>query len=100
MEKMMAHYLSVLLVVKDQEAMAEYLKVGAAAVAKHEGRPFAGGPETKVLQEAHAPTKGVVLEFPSAQHAENWLSDPDLADIHALRNKGADVTILSLPSMA
>ena len=55
----MAHYLSVLLVVKDQEALAEYFKVGAAAVAKHEGRAFAGGPETKVLQESSAPSKGV-----------------------------------------
>ena len=95
----MAHYLSVLLVVKDQDALAEYFKVGAAAVAKHEGRAFAGGPETKALQEASASSKGVVLEFPSAQHAESWLSDPDLADVHALRDKGAEVTILSLPLM-
>lgn len=95
----MAHYLSVLLVVKDQNALAEYFRVGAAAVAKHEGKAFAGGPNTKVLQEASTPSKGVILEFPSPQHAENWLSDPDLADVHALRDKGADVTILSLPSM-
>lgn len=93
----MAHYLSVLLVVKDQEALAEYFKVGAAAVAKHEGRAFAGGPGTKVLQAPNELSKGVVLEFPSAQHAENWLSDPELADVHALRDRGADVTILSLP---
>jgi len=83
--------------VKDQDALAEYFKVGGAAVAKHKGRAFAGGPETKVLQEASGPTEGVVLEFPSAQHAEDWLSDPELADVHALRDKGADVTILSLP---
>lgn len=95
----MAHYLLVLLVVKDQDALAEYFKVGGAAVAKHGGRAFAGGPEAKVLQEANAPSKGVILEFPSAQHAENWLSDPDLADVHALRDKGADVTIISLPKM-
>ena len=95
----MSHYLSVLLVVKNQDALAEYFKVGAAAVAKHEGRAFAGGPETKVLQEASAPSKGVILEFPTARHAENWLSDPELADVHALRDKSAEVTILSLPLM-
>lgn len=95
----MSHYLSVLLVIKDQEALEAYFKVAAAAVAKHEGKAFAGGPDAKVLQEANTPSKGVVLEFPSAQHAENWLTDPDLADVHALRDEGADVTILSLPLM-
>lgn len=95
----MAHYLSVILVVKDQETLAEYFKVGAAAVAKHGGKAFAGGPETKVLQQASEPTKGVILEFPAAQNAEDWLSDPELADVHALRDAGADVTILSLPPM-
>ena len=95
----MAHYLSVLLVVKDPDALAEYFKVGAAAVAKHKGRAFAGGPETKILQEANARSKGVILEFPSAQHAEKWLSDPELSEVHGLRDKGADVTILSLPLM-
>ncbi len=93
----MTHYLSVLLVVKDQVALAEYFKAGAAAVAKHEGRAFAGDPEMKVLQEASAQSKGVILEFPLAQHAEDWLSDPNLADVHALRDKGVDVAILSLP---
>ena len=95
----MAHYVSVTLVVKDQQKLEDYFKVGGPAVAKHGGKPFAGGPETKVLQQANHPTRGVVLEFSTAQQVEDWLNDPELAEVHALRDAAADVTILSLPEM-
>ncbi len=95
----MAHYVSIILTVTDQEKLEQYFKVGGPAVAKHGGKPFAGGPETKVLQQAHEPTRGVVLEFPSAQHVEDWLNDPELESIHALRDAASDVTMLSLPKI-
>ena len=87
------------LVVKDVEKLAEYYAVGGPAVAKHGGKPIAGGPETKALQQPHGQTKGVVLKFPSAGHITQWLEDPELADVHALRNAAADVTILSMPEL-
>jgi uncharacterized protein (DUF1330 family) len=95
----MAHYALITLVVKDQEKLAAYLKVGGPAVAKHEGKAIAGGPQSQALQIPHGETKGVVLEFPSANHITAWLDDPELADVHALRNQAADTTILSLPSI-
>ena len=94
-----SHYVIVTLVVKDQEKLADYLAVGGPAVTKHDGRAFAGGPQTQVLQQPHGMTKGVVLEFPSADHVTAWLEDPELADVHALREAAADVTMLSLPAM-
>lgn len=96
----MAHYALVTLVVKDQAKLADYLKVGGPAVMKHEGKAIAGGPQAQALQTPHGETKGVVLEFPSADHITAWLDDPELADVHALRNEAADTTILSLPSIA
>ena len=96
----MTHYALVTLVVKDADKLAEYYAVGGQAVAKHMGKPIAGGPETLALQEPHGQTRGVVLQFPSADHIKQWLEDPDLADVHQLREEAADVTILSLPSMA
>ncbi|MCF4099575.1 DUF1330 domain-containing protein [Maritalea mediterranea] len=96
----MAHYALITLVIKDQEKLAAYLKVGGPAVAKHNGKAIAGGPDAQPLQTPHGETKGVVLQFPSAEHVTAWLNDPDLADIHALRNEAADTTILSLPQLA
>ena len=96
----MTHYALVTMVVKDTEKLAAYLAVGGPAVAKHEGKPMAGGPKTEALQEPYGTTKGVVLQFPSAAHVTAWLDDPELADVHALCNSAADVTILSLPGLA
>ncbi|MEM9574297.1 MAG: DUF1330 domain-containing protein [Pseudomonadota bacterium] len=95
----MTHYALVTMVVKDKEKLGQYLAVGGPAVAKHSGKPIAGGPETLSLQEPHGPTRGVVLAFPSPDNVTQWLEDPELADVHALRNAAADVTILSLPAM-
>lgn len=96
----MPHYAIVTMVIKDDEKLAKYLTVGGPAVAKHGGKPIAGGPATKALQQPHGVTRGVVLEFPQAEHVAQWLDDPDLADVHALRDAAADVTILSLPKIA
>ena len=95
----MAHYAIVTLVVKDTEKLAEYLAVGGPAVVKHQGKALAGGPKVEALQQPHGPTKGVVLKFPSAGHITAWLEDPELAEVHALRDAAADVTILSLPDL-
>ncbi len=38
-------------------------------------------------------------QFPTAEHITAWLEDPELTDVHALRDAAADVTILSLPAL-
>ncbi|MEP0942108.1 MAG: DUF1330 domain-containing protein [Rhizobiaceae bacterium] len=96
----MSHYAIVTMVVKDDQKLAQYLAVGGPAVAKHGGKPIAGGPAAEALQQPHGVTRGVVLEFPQAEHVTQWLDDPELADVHALRDAAADVTILSLPKIA
>ena len=95
----MTHYAIVTLVVKDEQKLIEYQAVGGSAVAKHGGKPIAGGANTKALSEPHGPTKGVVLSFPNEQNIQDWLDDPDLKPIHQLREEAADVTILSLPAI-
>jgi len=41
----------------------------------------------------------VLLEFPDTASARAWIDDPDLADAHALRNKGAKATVTLLEAM-
>ncbi|MEM7242047.1 MAG: DUF1330 domain-containing protein [Pseudomonadota bacterium] len=95
----MAHYAIVMVEVKDAEKMAAYREAAGPGLAKHGAKPVAGGPETRALQAQHGPVTGVVLEFSDADAIENWLSDPELAEVHALRNAAATVTILAAPSM-
>ena len=95
----MPQYVIVSVEVTDAEMFKEYQSVGGPAVAKHGGKAIAGGPETQILQAAHDENKGVVLMFPDAKNVTDWLEDPELADVHDLRNKAANVTIISLPAM-
>ncbi len=92
----MTAYVTVQLKMKDAEAFEEYRKVAMDALAKHRARPVSAGAE--VLHEANVgqhPT--VLLEFPDADAARAWLNDPELADVHAKRNRAADTTITLLP---
>lgn len=96
----MTHYVAVQLAPKDNEILAQYLKLGGDAVKKHGGKAIAGGPDIKVLEENGAgPATKVLLAFPSAHAAQAWMDDPELAEVHALRRAGAMTTMTLLPPM-
>lgn len=96
----MTHYVVVQLEPVDDAVLKEYFAVGGAAVKKHGGRPIAGGPDRKVLEDNGGGTPAhVLLTFPDATAAQNWIDDPDLAGVHALRRTGARTTITMLPEM-
>ncbi|MGH1453088.1 MAG: DUF1330 domain-containing protein [Paracoccaceae bacterium] len=96
----MTHYVAVQLSPKDQEKLDAYYKVGGAALAKHGGKPLAGGPNKQVIEDNNGGIPAhILLTFPDAQSALNWINDPDLAEVHALRRDGADTTITLLPPM-
>lgn len=97
----MTHYVVVQLAPTNEETLKRYYAVGGAAVKKHGGQAIAGGLEVKVLEEnggAGAPVK-VLLGFPSAEAAQSWIDDPELAEVHALRRSGAETKITLLPPM-
>jgi uncharacterized protein (DUF1330 family) len=78
---------------KDSEKMAEYRKVAADALAKHGGViVVAPTKPERVEGDAEAPQAIVLLSFPSAAAARAWRDDPALAEIHALRHAGADIS--------
>ena len=96
----MTHYAVVQLIPTDQAVLAEYRKLALAAVTKHGGRAFAGGPDAEVLEDTGAgSTMVLIVAFPDAVAARNWINDPELADVHAMRRKGAKTTIVLLPEL-
>lgn len=97
----MDHYVVVQLTPKEPELLQKYFAVGRAAVEKHGGQAIAGGPDRVVLEENGAgDPASVLLSFPSKEAAQAWMDDPELADVHDLRRRGAATTITMLPPMS
>ncbi|MBX2853886.1 MAG: DUF1330 domain-containing protein [Rhodobacteraceae bacterium] len=95
----MPAYVTVQLKITDQAAFDEYRAVAMPALAKHGAKPLSSG-QAEVLFDADVgQTPAVLLEFPSADAARAWIDDPELVDVHALRNKGAAASITLLPLM-
>ena len=93
----MPAYVTVQLKITDAAAFDQYREVAMPALAKHGAKPLSSG-KAEVLYDADVgQTPAVLLEFPNADAARAWINDPEIADVHALRNKGAAATITLLP---
>ncbi|MEP3049621.1 MAG: DUF1330 domain-containing protein [Roseibium sp.] len=88
-----------LITVADKDTMGRYREKAADALAKHNGNVVAADPAPVVLEAAgDTPNLAALLSFPNLEAAQSWINDPDLADVHALRNKGGKSTIVVLPT--
>ncbi|MCV2880826.1 DUF1330 domain-containing protein [Actibacterium sp. XHP0104] len=95
----MPHFVVVNLAPTDPDTLAAYFKVGGAAVKKHGGKALAGGSREILESNGGGAQAHVILSFPDAQAARDWINDPELADTHALRRAGAQTTITLLDPM-
>ncbi|HIC80101.1 MAG TPA: DUF1330 domain-containing protein [Kiloniellaceae bacterium] len=87
--------------VRDPETFGRYREQAGEALAKHGGRVAVAVPKPIRLEGAmETPGTMVLLEFDSLEGAERWHADPDLADIHDLRRKGAEISIFVLKDSA
>jgi len=88
-----------LITVTDRDTLSAYREKAAEALARHGGSLVAADPEPLVLEAASdTPDIAVLLSFPSADAARAWREDPELVDVHALRNRGGKSTIVVLPA--
>ena len=92
----MPAYVTVQLEIIDPETFDAYRKVGGPAVAKHGGKALSAGNATVLYEAGTGTAPSVLLEFPDAAAVRAWLDDPELADAHALRNRGAKATVTLL----
>ena len=78
-------------------ALAEYRDVAGAALAKHGGKVESAAQEFTVLDGApETHNVAALLSFPSRDAAIAWSTDPELADVHALRRSAGASDILLL----
>ncbi|WP_299148677.1 DUF1330 domain-containing protein [uncultured Tateyamaria sp.] len=83
--------------VTNAESLTAYREKAADALARHGGQVVQASPDLKVLEgNPVVPDAIAVVSFPDRAAAEAWISDPDLADVHALRRGAGNSEIILL----
>ncbi len=93
----MTAYAYVNLSITNPDSFAAYRERAGDALKKHGGAPLEVSKESEVIEgTATAPTVAVILTFPDREAVKAWINDPELADIHALREGSGTSTITLL----
>ena len=91
----MTAYALVTITVDSPETFAEYRQLAGPAMAKHKAEPLAVSPEAQIIEgDGPAPDVTVILSFPDREHAQGWINDPEIADIHAKRRASGTSRII------
>jgi uncharacterized protein (DUF1330 family) len=75
--------------VHDPVRYEEYKKLAPPAIAAYGGKYLVRGGDLHVLEGEWAPSRMVVLEFPTAEQALAWIDSPEYRDARALRHATA-----------
>ena len=85
----MAAYVIANVTVQETALFEEYRKRVPETLARHGGRYLVRGGKHETLEGTWAPTRLVVLEFPSLEQARRWYDSEDYREPKALRLKSA-----------
>lgn len=80
-------YLIIDLNIHDLTMFREYITQIPSFIKKHLGRYIVQGVEATVIENEWKPERVVVIEFPSRENAEAFLSDPGAKELFKLRHK-------------
>ena len=90
----MKTYLLADIQVHDLETYRTYIKQVPPFVAKHGGSYLVRAGHTTVESGDWQPTRLIILEFPSREHARAFIDDPDYANVAALRLSAASTNMV------
>ena len=82
----MSAYIIVDIAVHDPEKYKEYVSVAPGFVEKHQGKYVVRGGNVTVAEGDWHPERLVVVEFPSKEHANAFLQDPEYQAVAAIRH--------------
>jgi uncharacterized protein (DUF1330 family) len=85
----MPAYIAVQVDVNDPETYARYRALAPASIAAHHGRYLVRGGACTTLEGTWLPTRLVILEFPSVEHARGWWESSEYSEAKALRQSSA-----------
>jgi uncharacterized protein (DUF1330 family) len=90
----MPAYVIVEIVIRDREAYERYKQMAAPTVAAYGGRYLVRGGPTQTLEGSWAPSRFVILEFPTADAGRAWWSSPEYQPAKDLRQACAETEML------
>ena len=90
----MPAYVVVDVVVRDRDAYERYKQMAAPTVSAYGGRYVVRGGSTQTLEGSWAPSRLVILEFPTAEAGRAWWNSPEYQPAKALRQTCAGTDML------
>ena len=87
-------YLILDLSIHDVSMFREYITEIPSFVKKHLGRYVVQGVEVTVIENKWKPERVVIIEFPSRENAEAFLSDPEAKELFKLRHKSTTSKVI------
>ena len=86
-----------MLKLENPESLASYREKASVALAKHGGSVVQASKELALLEGGmDLPDLAAVLSFPDQDAARAWRNDPDLQDLHALREGSGQSNLVLL----
>lgn len=83
----MTAYLVLDFAIHDLEGFRPYIATVPRYIERHGGRYIVRGAEPKTIEGDWSPQRMVIIEFPSRQHAEQFLADPEFRELAKIRHK-------------
>ena len=90
----MPAYVVVQIEIHDPETYSEYARLAPPSIAKYDGRYVVRGGSVKNLEGSWCPGRFVILEFPTAQHAQSWWDSNEYAEAKAMRQRAAHTEMI------
>ncbi len=91
----MTAYAFVNLTITNTDSFAAYREKAGGALKKHGGAPLEVSKAPEVIEgSAAAPSVAVIVTFPDREAAKAWINDPELAEVHALREGSGTSNII------
>jgi uncharacterized protein (DUF1330 family) len=81
----MKAYLVLDFTVNDLDSFMKYVAEIPAFIAKHSGKYLVRGAQPTTIEGDWKPERMVILEFPEREHAEAFLSDPEVKQLFKVR---------------
>jgi uncharacterized protein (DUF1330 family) len=79
--------------IKDKDKYQQYIDQVSPIVEKYGGRYHVRGGNIRSYG-VWRPERIIVIEFPTADHVQSWLTSPEYAAIAPLREKGAETNAI------
>ena len=95
----MSAYIIVEIDITDPVGYGDYKKQAAATVRKYDGKYIVRGGQTEVLEGDWTPKRIVVLEFPTAGRAKEWLNCEEYREPRKMRHRTARTNMILVEGM-